>query len=194
MEHVDNNILQIITGPMFSGKTTELRRRLSRYMVNVDNVMIINSSQDTREQDDVLSTHDKTIDIKLHVKKVSNLTNLMTTSEWENAKVIGIDEAQFFGKDIKNFVVNSMKNGKVCIIAGLISDINCSDFGYMKDLFNFATEIITLTAICKKCEKLTPASYTIRLTNTKCIIEVGGSDKYIPVCWKHYLEHQNEMI
>ena len=81
--------LKIIMGNMFSGKTSELVRRLKRYQVIGKNILVINSSKDTRCLEHVLRTHDN---IKFNCVKTNDLTQL----NYEKVDVIAIDEAQFF--------------------------------------------------------------------------------------------------
>ena len=84
---------------MFSGKSTELIRRLSRYEAVGISTLLINSSFDTRT-DDGVKTHNNIIK---NAKKTRNLMSIVNTDEYITNNVIGIDEAQFF-PDLKEFV------------------------------------------------------------------------------------------
>ena len=97
--------LDIIIGPMFSGKTTELLRRLSIYKHLNLRVLCINHSFDVRN-DQGISTHSNYIDPKRLTNydniKTSNLLNIIdNANEYD---IIGIDEAQFFGVELLEFV------------------------------------------------------------------------------------------
>ena len=95
--------LSIIMGNMFSGKTSELIRRLKRLRIIGKNIMVINSAKDTRSPDEVLKTHDN---VKFNCFKVLNLFDLENKDEFLKADIIAIDEAQFFhGLKIKAVVL-----------------------------------------------------------------------------------------
>src|SRR6056300_2067824 len=84
--------LTIIMGNMFSGKTSELIRRLKRYNIIGKKIVVINSSKDTRSPEEVLKTHDG---IKFPCLKVENITDCIMNEEFCHADIIAIDEAQF---------------------------------------------------------------------------------------------------
>jgi thymidine kinase len=80
--------LKIIMGNMFSGKTSELIRRLKRYRVIGKKILVINSKKDTRASEDVLRTHD-------NVRFDCIKTNTLDDVDFSDVDVIAIDEAQF---------------------------------------------------------------------------------------------------
>ena len=85
--------LSIIMGNMFSGKTSELIRRLKRLKVIGKKVLVVNSAKDTRSPDEVLKTHDN---VKFNCHKVYDLFDLIYTNDFDDVDIIAIDEAQFF--------------------------------------------------------------------------------------------------
>ena len=85
--------LSIIMGNMFSGKTSELIRRLKRLKIIGKKILVVNSAKDTRSPDEVLKTHDN---VKFNCFKVYELFELINKPEFDNADIIAIDEAQFF--------------------------------------------------------------------------------------------------
>ena len=81
--------LKIIMGNMFSGKTSELIRRLKRYKVIGKRILVINSKKDTRASEDVLRTHDN---VRFNwIKK-----NTLNEDDFSNEDVIDIDKDQMF--------------------------------------------------------------------------------------------------
>src|SRR6056300_1028179 len=100
--------LSIIMGNMFSGKTSELIRRLKRLKILGKSILVVNSAKDTRSPDEVLKTHDN---VKFNCHKVLELHSLMYTSDFQDADVVAIDEAQFFS-GLKRFVEYCLKVDK----------------------------------------------------------------------------------
>ena len=103
-----------------------------------------------------------------------------------------IEEAQFFGNDLIDFVLcASEKDSKTVIVAGLLFDCYREKFGFIIDLIPYADNVTHLKAICLECSKLgfeNTAIFTKRLVDNKSQTLVGGSDKYIVVCRNHYLQ------
>jgi len=133
--------IEIILGCMFSGKSTELLRRLSRYQaINID-TLLINHLFDTRTGNSI-KTHDN---LEKKALKVKTLMEIVNTDEYLNSNVIGIDEAQFF-TDLKEFVLYSEKN-KTIIIAGLDGDSNREPFGEILNCIPLCDEVVKLTAM-----------------------------------------------
>merc|ERR1719495_2339257 len=83
--------IQLILGPMFSGKSTELIRRLKRFQVAKYEVMIVKYAKDIRYDELKLATHDKQT-----LPAVSATTLEGLSEQAEDVDVIGIDEGQFF--------------------------------------------------------------------------------------------------
>ncbi len=110
--------LSIIMGNMFSGKTSELIRRLKRLKVIGKNILVVNSAKDTRSPDEVLKTHDN---VKFNCLKVYDIFEVLKQVEFDEADVIAIDEAQFFPKS-RRFVECCLLVNKSVILAGLDSD------------------------------------------------------------------------
>lgn len=178
--------LQLIFGCMQSGKSTELMRRLSRYMSYLDNVLVVNSALDTRVEGDYLSTHNTQVKTTMTAKKVLSLFDIDETS-YERAHVIGLDEAQFF-PDLHRFVKKALYDGKIVIVAGLDADSSLQPFGEMIQLVPLATDVVKLKACCKVCADGTEASYSHCIVKKESQIQIGDGSSYIPVCWKHYRE------
>jgi thymidine kinase len=81
---------------------------------------------------------------------------------------------------------------KIVIVSGLHGDFLRRKFGEMLDLIPDCDEVIKLDALCILCNDGTPASFTWKIIdntiNSGDIIDIGGADKYIPLCRKHYNE------
>ena len=200
--------LEIIIGPMFSGKSTELLRRLNIYAAMNLRVLYVNSAFDDRATT-MWSTHNPTMKSigNIAAVKVQNLTELTTKSEIEFRRgeevnkaslssfdVIGIDEAQFF-TGLKDFALSQVeKYHKKVLVAGLNSDFKRAKFGEILDLIPVCDTIDKLTPFCKMCWENAGdhvnALFSMRIdSENDAVVDVGDSGKYAPVCRKCYLEN-----
>ena len=184
---MDNNYsceIQLIIGPMYSGKSTELIRRLSRYQAIDKNVLVINSSDDTRT-DNSIKTHNNN---KLSAIKCDNLMSILDNESYLNSEVIGIDEAQFFN-DLYDFILEVEKTNKIVIISGLDGDFQRKPFGQILDIIPLCNSVIKLNSLCMfKKDGNTLASFTKRIINSKEQKVVGSQESYMSVCREGYFK------
>ena len=165
--------LQLIFGPMFSGKTSELIRRINRYKIANKNVVAIKYSKDTRYSKNEISTHDN--------KNLEALSCLKLNNDYDNYDVIAIDEGQFFD-NILDFTIDYMNKNKIIIIAALDGTFQQKPFNNILDLVPYATKLTKLSAICMICKN--EAHYSHRITKETELEVIGGMDKYIACCYK----------
>jgi thymidine kinase len=173
--------LSIIMGNMFSGKTSELIRRLKRLKVIDKQILVVNSAKDTRSPEEVLKTHDN---VKFKCFKVYDLYDLVDKSAFEDAEIIAIDEAQFF-PNLKKFVESCLDMGKDVILAGLDGDAFQRKWGELLDCIPMATEVTKLSALCMRCGNGNMGPFTKRTVENTELELIGGSDMYEAVCQKH---------
>lgn len=177
--------IELIIGCMFSGKSSELIRRVRRYESISTNVLSINNDEDTRYEDNSnnIVTHDM---VKQHAISVNKLLPLMLNQQYKDASIIAINEGQFFS-DLADFCITSADyHNKTIIIAGLNGDYKREPFEQISKLMPHADEILKLSAMCKSCNNGTLASFTKKKTDSTQLIEVGGADIYEPVCRNCY--------
>ena len=174
--------LELIIGGMFSGKSSELIRRLKRYQAINGNILVINSSKDTRSNVEVLQTHDM---VTMECIKTDNIIEIIDSEKYKNANIIGIDEAQFFCQLI-TFVKLALSDGKHIIVAGLDGDFKQEMFGYILHLIPLCDDVQKLTALCMECRNGTPGPFSKR-TLPGCDEQemVGAKDHYKAVCRYH---------
>ena len=178
--------IDLIIGPMFAGKTTELIRRLNIYAELGLKTLYINSSLDTRSNK-IFSTHNSTIGkiSKIDAIKIKNLCE----ANFESYDVIGIDESQLFS-NLKKYAINYTDNyGKKLIITGLNGDYLRSPFGEINDLIPYCDTISKLNPFCKLCADkkiISKAIFTKRITKSTETLLIGGKESYLPVCRKCY--------
>lgn len=185
-EITEKGRLEVVCGSMFSGKTEELMRRLKRAEYAKQNVLTIKHKIDDRSGQSCIGSHDGqerfafTIDNdQSNIEKILELAN-------RNIHIIGIDEIQFFPREILDVVYVLIERGKRVIAAGLDLDFRGEPFGIMPALLAVADEVTKLKAICLKCGR--DAHHSQRIVNGKPakyddpIIMVGASESYEARC------------
>ncbi|XP_075701335.1 thymidine kinase, cytosolic isoform X2 [Rhinoderma darwinii] len=173
--------IQVILGPMFSGKSTELMRRVRRFQVAQYRCILIKYAKDTRYSKEQLATHDR------HTMSAVSACNLADVfSEALIYSVIGIDEGQFF-PDVVEFCEDMANKGKTVIVAALDGTFQRKAFGDILNLVPLAESVVKLNAVCMGCYR--EASYTKRLGAEKEVEVIGGADKYHSVCRPCYFRN-----
>lgn len=174
--------LEIICGPMFSGKSEELLRRLRRAEIAGKKVVVAKLDFDNRYSENEVISHAGS---KMPAVVVRSAYDLWT--QCFKYDVIGIDEAQFYDLNSLKVIVNSLKwVGKDVIMSALDMDYRGEPFGPMPYFLCVADKLDKITAICQKCGK--EATMTQKLINDKpapfngITIEVGGSESYEARC------------
>ena len=181
--------LELIIGPMFAGKSTELIKKIKMYNILEKNVLVINHSINNRYGTHGICTHDKdSINNSINIEKLAELEKDEFKQLFNDAEVIIIDEIQFFSDAFEKITNWLDVYNKKIICAGLISDFEKKPFGDVLSLIPHAEEIIKLSALCKKCKNGTKACFTKRIVNNNNVIMVGEDSSYEAVCRKHYLE------
>lgn len=168
--------IEVVCGPMFSGKSEELIRRLRRAEIARQRVQIFKPGIDQRYSDDHIVSHSELKIRSVSVKDAADLESRLDL----RTEVIGIDEAQFLGEAVVPFVVRLADMGKRIIIAGLDTDYLGRPFHPMPELLAVADEITKTLAICMQCGN--PAKHTQRLIASEDLIVVGAAGMYEARC------------
>ena len=198
--NISHGYLELILGPMFSGKTSRLIEIYKQCNFCDIPVVAINHHIDNRYDDELLSTHDK---IKIPCIKTNLLKNIwesdinVNSEKVENhlmknanciitkySKVILINEGQFF-EDLFEVVNDMINHGKQLYICGLDGDFERKKFGQMLDLIPLCDTVTKLTSLCSLCKDGTKGIFSMRLTKEK-EQTVVGSENYSPVCRECY--------
>ncbi len=186
--------LTLILGPMFAGKSSAILSRVKRAKVLGWKTMVITCDIDKRY--DVsgakVMTHDLT---GIEAIGVNVLEGITWTKEYLHARLIVIEEAQFF-PDLYKFVVEAVdKHGKDVVVVGLDGDSDRKPFGQILDLVPLADEVMRLTSLCKRCGDGTAAIFTALVSGVKGEqVCVGGAEKYEPMCRLHYLINKQNLV
>jgi len=173
--------LEVILGPMFSGKTSRLVEIYKKCQFCNIPVLVINHVIDNRYDDELLSTHDK---IKIPCVKTDQLMKV-ADAETRNKEVVLINEGQFFG-DLLEFVELMLADGKKVYVCGLDGDFERKRFGQILDLIPLCDTVSKLTSLCSQCRSGKAGIFSKRITAEK-EQTVVGADNYLPVCRNCYL-------
>ncbi len=168
--------IEVICGPMFSGKSEELIRRLRRAEIARQRVQIFKPVIDQRYSEDHIVSHSE---LRIRSECVKDAAEIESKLDWRT-EVIGIDEAQFLGMELVDLVLKLADMGKRVIIAGLDTDYLGRPFQPMPELLAVADEITKDLAICVRCGN--PAKHTQRLVASEDLIVVGAAGTYEARC------------
>jgi len=168
--------IEVVCGPMFSGKSEELIRRLRRAEIARQRVQIFKPGIDQRYSDDHIVSHSE---LKIRSEGVKDATEVMARVELRT-EVVGVDEAQFLGPGIVDVANKLADMGKRVIIAGLDTDYLGRPFHPMPELLAIADDISKQLAICMQCGN--PAKHTQRLVQSSELIVVGAAGMYEARC------------
>ena len=178
------SLMELIIGPMFSGKTTQLIRRYNDIkMTNSDNkLLVINHIIDSqRYKNNSVVSHDGVEIPSLSITKLSEANQIIETNKI--LEYIFINEGQFF-EDLHQWVTNILETTNInIIICGLDSDYKREKFGQIWNLIPHANQIDKLCGTCSNCSN--KSIFTHRITEDKGQVVVGTVN-YIPVCRRCY--------
>ena len=197
-----SGFLEVIFGPMFSGKTTALLEIYKQCIFCNIPVSIINHASDTRYHDTLVSTHDKITAPCIQSSKLGDVwfpNEQMEPKDGyvynshcslRHADVILINEGQFF-TDLYDVVVDMLKHKKKIYVGGLDGDFERKKFGQILDLIPICDNVRKITSLCSLCKDGTRGIFSMRLTS-ETEQTVVGSDNYIPVCRDCYDNNYSE--
>jgi len=177
--------IEVICGPMFSGKTEELIRRLRRSQIARRRVVILKPEIDDRYAADHLVSHSA-----LRIPSLTVRTSADVYRQAREAEVIGIDEAQFLDEGIVGVCEALADEGKRVLVAGLDLDYRGVPFEPIPQLLARAEYITKTLAICVVCGA--PAGRTQRVGGRDERILVGSSEYYEARCRNCYAPPEEE--
>jgi thymidine kinase len=190
--------LEIIIGTMFSGKSTELIRRVKRYEIAGYKAQLFKPGIDDRYSINHVTSHDGLKGKSIQFRNLSEIKDKIK----EGTQVIGIDEVQFLSEGVINFCDTYANKGSIVVVSGLLKDYRDQPFKFknsektMLDLLSRADHITFLKAICTYknngniCGE--EASRVQRFVDGKVddpnapTERVGGSEDYKPRCRQHF--------
>jgi thymidine kinase len=186
--------IEVITGPMFSGKTAQLILRVTQAQAVGQKVQVFKPKLDTRSASREVRSHVGLSIDATPVREAKELLDLLDS----DIEVVALDEGQFFDHAIVAVCNLLADQGKRVIVAGLDMDFRGEPFGPMSQLMAVAEVVDKFTALCTVCGE--PASFSQRLINgeparySDPVILLGGSEIYQPRCRSHHLVPGKEIL
>ena len=176
---------------MFSGKSTELARRIRRHKMANRQCIVVKYAGDTRYEDEpgraeagtadaanlrgCVVTHDRQALVAYPARALEDVDNVVHAFD-----VVGIDEGQFFG-DLVEFCERWARLGKTVIVAALDATFQRKPFNDVLSLVPIAEDVTKLSAVCNACG--CDASFTKRVGSSDETVElIGGEGMYVATC------------
>jgi thymidine kinase len=172
----DLGFIEVICGPMFSGKSEELIRRLRRAEIARQRVQVFKPRIDDRYHVERIVSHSAQSFGAVPVASSSDLRREVALE----TRVVGIDEVQFFDAGIVDACERLASIGVRVIVAGLDQDYLGRPFEPMPQLLAVAEYITKTLAICARCAA--PAGRSQRLVPGADRVVVGATESYEPRC------------
>ena len=179
--------LEVITGPMFAGKSEELIRRVKTLSYTKMKIIAFKPAIDDRYDKTAIASHDGAKYEAYAIKNAQSILELVK----QDTQVVAIDEIQFFDMSIVKICEELADRGIRVIAAGLDLDFKGEPFGPMPELLARAEFVTKLSAVCTVCG--CAATRTQRLIDGKPadfndpIIKVGAKENYEARCRKHHI-------
>ena len=180
----NSGIIEVISGPMFSGKTEELIRRLKHHERIGRKVQCIKPAIDDRYHESNVVSHDKNTYKAIAIDLIDKILELA-----DDKDVIGIDEAQFFHESIGEIISKVANSGKRVIISGLNLDYKGQPFSTMAHIMALAESVVIKQGKCEACGDFSTHTFRKPMT-TNARIAIGGSELYEARCRKCFFDNQ----
>ncbi len=178
--------IEVITGGMFSGKSEELVRRLRRALIARQEIQVFKPLTDSRHPPELLITRDNRELAATTVKSSRELREALRPE----VEVVGIDEAQFFDRELVRLVTELADRGVRVVVAGLDQDYLRRPFGPMPEILALAEFVDKMHAVCVRCGEA--AHYSQRIAGGDRQVEVGDIEAYEARCRECYEPYEPE--
>jgi thymidine kinase len=182
-------VLEVITGPMFSGKSEELIRRLKRARIARQRVACFKPDIDLRYHRTAIASHSSQTHEAAVVRNVEDLREALAP-QLDAVEVVGIDEVQFLSAEIVPLALELVALGKRVLMAGLDTTFANEPFGPVPNLMALADKVTKLSAVCMVCGQ--SAIHTQRLGQSQELVVVGATGLYEARCRAHFSPHVDE--
>jgi thymidine kinase len=183
--------IEVVCGPMFSGKTEELIRRVKRAEIARQKVQIFKPIIDNRYHETDVVSHSS---LTVHAVVVNDALDILRKL-LDSTRVVAIDEVQFLDETIVRVVSKLARRGIRVICAGLDQDYQGVPFGPMPALLAIADKVDKVQAVCTVCGMAATKTYRKSAHESEQII-VGESDLYEARCRAHvdYFDEKDDLL
>lgn len=168
--------IEVICGPMFSGKSEELIRRINRVLISKQKIQVFKPRIDNRYDQESIGSHDGRLIQAFSIIDSMHMRTLLDPS----VPNVAIDEVQFLDGGIVELIDDLANKGVRVLVAGLDQDYKGLPFGVMPSLLARAELVTKLNAVCVQCGA--PATRTQRLIRSSDMVLIGAKDKYEARC------------
>ena len=189
---VNHGYIEVVIGPMYSGKSEELIRRVKRAKIAKQNIVVFKPKIDDRySKEDVVSHSGDSVNA-IPINSSKEIYDFIDNK----TQVVGIDEVQFFDEKIVEIAVDLADKGIRVIAAGLDMDFKGEPFGPTPKLLAISEFVDKIQAICSVCGQ--PATRSQRLINKEParyddpIIQVGAVESYEARCRKCHVVYRDK--
>jgi thymidine kinase len=183
--------IEIITGPMFSGKTSSLIRMIIRFKLSKRGYVLFKPKMDDRYSNDEVVSHDQNSLSAVCIETSADI--LKFCEENQEIKNIGIDEIQFLNKDNPERMITDLiklrNSGYHIIASGLDMDAMGSPFRFIPNLLAIADQVYKQKAVCFDCGE--DAGFSHRTVKSTEQVQLGSQDKYKALCLDCWLKSQS---
>jgi len=174
--------VEVICGPMFSGKTEELIRRITRAKYAKLRVLSFKPSIDSRYSKTSIASHSGAREACFAVNQVEDILDIINQRGQGFPDIVAIEEAQFFEQEgFKNVLCYLRKQHTKTIIAGLDMDFAGVPFENIIYAMGIANRVDKLSAVCVECGA--DATMTYRKSDSNERVEIGETDIYEARCY-----------
>jgi thymidine kinase len=178
--------IEVVCGPMFSGKTEALISRVKRAIIARQKVQIFKPAIDDRYDAEDVVSHSS---LKVKAHPVSSSVEILQ-KVYDSTRVVAIDEVQFFDEDVVRVATKLARRGIRVICSGLDQDSNGKPFGPMPQLLCIADRVDKVQAVCTVCGAPATKSYRLPTSSSDQVL-VGEADIYQARCRQHF-DYYNE--
>jgi len=174
--------IEVITGPMFAGKTEELLRRVKRLEYAKKNIVVFKPLIDDRYAKNEVVSHNQNRTKSVNISLAKEIFDYID----KDTDVVAIDEVQFLDEEVVQ-IIDYLASKKIrVIVSGLDKEFRGEPFTFMPKLLAIAEYVTKLTAVCVTCGS--PATRTQRIVNGRPakyndpIVLIGAEEAYEARC------------
>ena len=178
--------LEVIAGPMFAGKSSELLKRLLFIEHGGNKCLVLKPVIDDRYDANHIITHNQLKHSAVAVIDLELVKDNYTIKSY-NFHTVFIDEIQFFDmNETMWFVEEGLRNGVNFVVAGLDQDSRGVPFETTSRMLSLADEVLKIKAFCTICGMDAGKTQRLRATKHSDRVKGGGAESYEPRCHEHW--------